>query len=385
MLLEFSMKNFKNFNDGAMIFSLADNAKYNFNCSAMCHNAILNTAMIYGKNGSGKTNLGLGLYDIVLNLTNRSIPLGYDYTQSKNVMAKKDALISFSYKFKFDDHTLRYTYLRDTNRYSLVKEVLEVDGEEVAICSDRIAKIVHMEDPCYTGKICLKPKQSMINYIKENLPDNIDTPPIKDQVFKKFVKFVEGMYYFNFAKAEFDYEFTKNFAALAADEGWLDKYEKFLCQMTNIRFNLSIGEIDGNYYIFNKYGNKQVQLFDIGFNGLEQLTWLYLWKTRLNNTFDNVSFLYIDDFADSFDDDVAINVLNYLSTQRTPLTEKNQLILASHNTTLMSKDSLLNPNAYYVVEDGLVDSIVDLSDKEITREDDIEKLYKCCMFERSKI
>ena len=70
MLKEFKVKGFKNFNE-EIIFELGDCNNYEFNKSAI-KNGISKTALIYGKNGSGKSNLGYAIFDIVSHLTDKN-------------------------------------------------------------------------------------------------------------------------------------------------------------------------------------------------------------------------------------------------------------------------------------------------------------------------
>ena len=64
MLLEFKTKNFKNFQK-EFHFKLCDAASYDYNTDVI-KDGVVNTAMVYGRNGSGKTNLGLAIFDIIL-------------------------------------------------------------------------------------------------------------------------------------------------------------------------------------------------------------------------------------------------------------------------------------------------------------------------------
>lgn len=66
MLQKFKVKGFKNFASQIEFDLTAGN--YSFNDSIVKNN-ILTTAVIYGDNASGKSNLGLAIMDIITHLT----------------------------------------------------------------------------------------------------------------------------------------------------------------------------------------------------------------------------------------------------------------------------------------------------------------------------
>ena len=71
MLRKFSVKNYKNFKDEIAIdFTAVRDYKFSTDCIS---DGLLSKLIIVGKNGSGKSNLGYALFDIVYTLTdNRS-------------------------------------------------------------------------------------------------------------------------------------------------------------------------------------------------------------------------------------------------------------------------------------------------------------------------
>ena len=67
MLKKFSVTNFKNYKKKT-VFDLGKPANYNFNAEVI-NNGVVTKGVIYGINGSGKSNLALALFDIVLHLS----------------------------------------------------------------------------------------------------------------------------------------------------------------------------------------------------------------------------------------------------------------------------------------------------------------------------
>ena len=75
MLKRFEVENFKGFKD-RLVFNL-ESREYEFNKNLIVNN-IVNKAIVYGKNGIGKSNLGIALFDIVLHLTDKErMPIKY--------------------------------------------------------------------------------------------------------------------------------------------------------------------------------------------------------------------------------------------------------------------------------------------------------------------
>ena len=68
MLKKFEVQNFKGFKE-KLVFDLAAR-DYVFN-KTLIQNNIVNKAIVYGKNGVGKSCLGIALFDIVSHLTDK--------------------------------------------------------------------------------------------------------------------------------------------------------------------------------------------------------------------------------------------------------------------------------------------------------------------------
>ena len=105
MLKRFTLKNYKNFKDEITI-DFENIAGYQFNTD--CHSdGVIGKMLIYGRNATGKTNVGKALLNIALTMfgiiryTGNGILLNAD--------SKEDAA-TFQYEFQFDDTELSYKY-----------------------------------------------------------------------------------------------------------------------------------------------------------------------------------------------------------------------------------------------------------------------------------
>ncbi|HHQ4645904.1 TPA: hypothetical protein ACSP3W_004250, partial [Aeromonas veronii] len=85
MLKCVEVSNFKGFNDKVK-FSLEQSKNYEFNSNNIV-NGVVNKGIIYGKNGAGKSNLGLAIFDIVTNITDKTVA-NYYYGSYLNAESK---------------------------------------------------------------------------------------------------------------------------------------------------------------------------------------------------------------------------------------------------------------------------------------------------------
>ena len=83
MISKFIVKNFKGF-DSSIIQDFSTN-NYSFNQS-LIKNGLVNKAILYGKNGIGKSSLGIALFDITEHLIDKQ-KIGSIYVQNyKNLI-----------------------------------------------------------------------------------------------------------------------------------------------------------------------------------------------------------------------------------------------------------------------------------------------------------
>ena len=104
MLKKFEVQNFKGFKE-KLVFDLAAR-DYAFN-KTLVQNDIVNKAIVYGKNGVGKSCLGIALFDIVSHLTDKErMPSKYLVNYLNLESNKKVA--TFKYYFQFVEDEIDY-------------------------------------------------------------------------------------------------------------------------------------------------------------------------------------------------------------------------------------------------------------------------------------
>ena len=108
VLSRFKVKNFKQFNELCLDFS--DVRDYSFNKKCLTKNGrLLKTILVYGPNASGKSNLGLAIFDIVQHLVDKfTSQRAYQYYLNADHPEKA---AEFEYVFKFSRYTITYGHL----------------------------------------------------------------------------------------------------------------------------------------------------------------------------------------------------------------------------------------------------------------------------------
>ena len=128
MLKKFVLSNFKNFRDEIKI-DFEDIAGYQFSTDCISDN-IITKMLIYGKNATGKTNLGRALVDIAFLMIVE--PVYIENSMILNADSSED-YAKFSYTFGFGDDEIIYQYTRFSNR-ELRDEELIINGISVFKC-----------------------------------------------------------------------------------------------------------------------------------------------------------------------------------------------------------------------------------------------------------
>ena len=124
MLKKFEVKGFKNFNQNIEL-NFSDVRDYKFN-EWCIQDDLLNKIIIYGKNASGKSNIGLALFDITTHLTDKNITPGvYDYYLNAD---EETEYAEFHYIFKLESGEVDYLY-RKNDIKNLLYERISIDGE----------------------------------------------------------------------------------------------------------------------------------------------------------------------------------------------------------------------------------------------------------------
>lgn len=373
MLKRFAVENFKAFSS-RLEFDLGNPDNYAFNPQAInTEENIVSKALIYGFNGCGKSVLGLALLDITTHLTDRN-KVASDYVPYLNLDFSTSKVCSalFEYEFIFTGSVLLYKY-RKTNMDELIEECLLIDGNEV-IRYDYLKE---------TGKVSLAGAETLklppvsgqpnpISRVKYVSSNTILNPNHENEVFRKFINFVENMLMF-YSLGMNRYMGFRNggekIDAAIIKAGRVGDFESFLHE-AKIEMHLEAGERNGEDELFVKYGDKRVSFYTIASTGTKSLALFYYWYMQM----ERASFVYMDEFDAFYHFELAESIVKKLKEFT-----NTQIVMTTHNTDLLSNE-LLRPDCYYWLDSGTIRPLNELTEKELRLAHNLQKMYKAGAF-----
>lgn len=369
MLKKFSVTNFKNFKT-RITFELGRPANYEFN-SEIVQNNTITKGIIYGINGSGKSNLALAIFDIVLHLTDKEKSIDKYYPYLNLDSNKKEA--DFEYVFEFEGSELIYQYSK-TDPLSLVNEKVIIDGQEV-INFDYLRKSGYTNLSGAENLLLLSPmsnesdKLSRVKYIKNNAILN----ETKDnKVFLAFTSFVDNMLMF-YSLDEKRYQGlcvgAESFTQGIVREGKIEEFELFLKEK-QVDYNLVAVEVYGQKELCCKFNNSVVPFYTVASTGTKSLALFYYWYLKMSKA----SFVFVDEYDAFYHFELSQDLVKLVKQL-----SDTQVFFTTHNTDLLSNE-LLRPDAYFEIENNKISSFDKKTEKELRFAHNIQKMYKAGAF-----
>ncbi len=376
MLKKFTVRNYRQFNEPLEFDLTAGNYAFNPDCT---HNGLVKLALIYGKNGTGKTNLGWAIFDLVSHLTdNKFKPWSYDCL---NAFSEID-IAEFEFHFVFFTNNkpanviYKYQKAYGYPNGTLLYEKLTIDNE--IIIEYQVGKDIYSTLNGFQtlADKSLNPEQNLsaVKYLYKNIKINDNN--FNDIIFKKFFDFCNKITHFRGLPIEtsgyshIGYDNTANIGDKILKGNKLKDLEKFLFD-NGLKFNLV--EIDnGGKRIGVLIGNKEFPLFDIASSGTRNLVIFYYWlQETINN---QIPLLFIDEFDCSYHFELSEKIVEKL--KELPNT---QVILTTHNTNLLSNE-LIRPDCGFIIDGKKIKSLNNLTEKELREVHNLEKLYQAGHF-----
>lgn len=361
MLKKFEVENYKGFSE-RLVWNLQA-GEYPFN-EVLVKNGIVNKAIVYGKNGVGKTSLGLALFDITLHLTDKK-RLDEKYLLNYKNLDHVGSPVSFTYVFQFDDNEVIYEYQKN-NPDDLVSEKLTVNGNLMVdydySTPDRQFVSVEVKDGL---SIKLQDnKLSVLKYIYRNRP-TAAVPALTS-----LIEFCENMLWYRTLSDGNAYAGFSNGGANMVEvlyrSGRVKEFQSFLNE-NGIDYDLRFVPVNGTQILMVVFKDGMTPFTSIASTGTMALFLFFTWKIM---AFKQVSLLFIDEF-DAFlhyeASEVIIKTLNKMTDF--------QSVLTSHNTSLMN-NRLTRPDCCYIMTTNKVSSLDRATDRELREGHNLEKLYR---------
>lgn len=360
MLAKFSVKNFRGFADKIEL-DLTRHSNYNYNLYAIKDDIIKN-GIVYGPNGSGKTNFSLAIFDIVNHLSQKwKKP---DYYVNFTYAGDPNLKVEFEYAFRFDGQMVEYSYSKDY--HGLLKtEAMVVDGKQVFKRAEGKFEIDNESFPIEKS-------------IRRNLADNANNIPIvnflltsfplaRDHYLIRLQQFVNGMLWFR--SLGFNEFIGLETSAFQLDEyiirnKLIDDFRRFLLNVSGQSFEFAQPKA-GEKVLFCIIDKKRIPLMAIWSSGTQALELLYFWMHRMGKA----TFVFIDEFDAFYHFKLSFEVCKIL------FNKDCQVFTSSHNTYLMTND-LLRPDCNFILNENKIKSLVDCTEKELRFGHNIEKMFR---------
>jgi AAA15 family ATPase/GTPase len=367
MLNKFEVKGFKNFKD-RFILDLSKKKNYEFN-THLLYNDTIRSGVIFGKNSSGKSNLGLALFDIINHLTDDKRKTMADTKPFLNLNSS-NKIAEFKYTFKFDDTILEYEYYK-SDEESLVSEKVIIDGKE----------IIYYDFETMEGYSKLQGTENLntnletnnLSFLKYIINNSILEDTKENQVFKKMFTFVNSMLLFYSLNGNRFFGFTKNIESISdgiVRKEKLKDFEKFLNDL-EIPCQLIAKEIDGEYIIYNQFEFGETNFYRTASTGTKALALFYYWLISSNDA----SFIFMDEFDAYYHYELAETISKYIIKER----PNAQIFFTSHNTNLMSNE-LFRPDCLFIIQCSQIKPMSSLIDKELRYAHNLQKMYRAGAF-----
>lgn len=367
MLKKFSVKNYRQFNE-ILEFDLTAN-NYSFNPECIKQN-LVKLALIYGENGTGKTNLGWALFDIVSHLTDNN-----SHIETNNYLNafSKEKYAEFKFEFRFSDRyqkikTLIYEYQKNENSV-LISEKIIINNNVVLNYNLNQPLITTLSGAENLNKN-INPSQNLsaVKYIYNNT--SLDKRNQDNVIFIKFIEFINHILYFRsvFEGKVFSGYKTglSNIEQDIIKNKNLKNFEQFLSDF-GLNFQLVSVKQLNKQTIGVKMGTQVLPFFEIISTGTLSLTYFYYWWQSIKDN--QIPLLFIDEFDCSYHFSLSEKIIEKL--KKLPNT---QVILTTHNTNLLSNE-LIRPDCGFVIDGSTIKSLNQATERELRQIHNLEKMY----------
>lgn len=358
MLKRFEVENFMGFRERLVFDWTARDYAFN---PGLVADGIVQKTLLYGKNGSGKSSLGLAMFDVISHLTDKQ-PMrmhGRIFQHCGNL----DADVSFRHVLHFDEGEAEYDYAKN-GAGGLVRERLAFDGREVVRWNygDRNDQWFDRSEFGDLKVDLLDNKLSIVKYLHRNIPSN------QSPLLAAMMDFFDRMLWFRKVDTGNEYAgYTNGVSQLA--EGLfvhrkLEDFQAFLKE-NGLDYELEFRFVNGSPELFAKFGKTSVPFPAVASAGTAALYLFYFWSL----VFGRVSLLFIDEFDAFFHYESAEAVVRRLNE-----VEGMQVALTSHNVHLM-QNRLTRPDCCFILSRGRAVPLCDATEREIREAHNLEKMY----------
>lgn len=379
MLKRFTVKNYKNFQKEVCL-DLEKTAGYQFSTDCIT-DGLISKMLIYGKNATGKTNLGRAVMNIKTMLLDAVSSV--ETEAFLNADSEEDAAV-FSYIFDYNGRELVYRYAK-FSEYRLKWEKLEINGTLIFECDFLEGKLAfpHLEEvEAETANVeryrqALEPvdgEQHLLSFLRW-LVSNMALKD--DSILIKLLNYVRDMTMVTVGNALTQFRkgiMTNIFFKRLEQENSLKNLEEFFNVM-GINCRLVLKKLpDGQRELYFSH-KKLVPFFENASSGTLALLDIY---RKIITAIEKSSFVYMDEFDAFYHYEMAENLVRFFKKKY----PRSQIIMTSHNTNLMT-NRLMRPDCLFILSgEGTLTALCDATEREMREGHNLEKMYISGEFER---
>ena len=339
--------------------------------------------LIYGRNATGKTNLGKALMDI------QRLLFGLRRLREDRSFLNADSVEEtavFSYEFIFDGQKVVYRYGRCSDT-TLKWEKLEINDELIFSC-DFSARQFNFDNLSYIKVETANTERYRLSLDEEESDDGdeIELPFMrwlvnnvaleKNSVLLKMFNYVRRMVFISAGNHIWPRQsktYDTFFEKLEERKG-LQEIEQFFNEM-GIECQLILRKLPDGQRELYFYHERLVPFFETASSGTLALFDLY---RRLVAPMREASFIYLDEFDAFYHYEMAENVIRFFKKRYS----KCQIILTSHNTNLMT-NRLMRPDCLFILSSfGTLTALCNATERELREGHNLEKMYISGEFEK---
>lgn len=380
MLKKFQVTNYKNFKD-TLIVDFGKVGGYQFSTDCVT-NKTISKLFIFGRNSTGKTNLGYAIYDITSCLNDTPF-LRRQNKYFLNADSEKD-FAEFVYTFQFDDDEIVYRYEK-YNDENLKVEEMYLNGKHVFTCDFASNKLVFVDLAAVSAETVMTDRyiEALESNTTEEAENNKPIPFFRwltanaalpsGSVLLKLYNYVRRMRIAPANQIGIGPVTSKFFFDSLEDEEALRDFEAFL-NIMGVECELVCKKLpDGQNELYFKH-KTLIPFMNTASSGTLALTTLY----RRLQTMKLASFVYLDEFDALYHYEMAENVVRYIKHAY----PNCQAVFTTHNTNLMSTH-LLRPDCVCILSrSGVLTPLCDATPRELREGHNLEKMFISGEFSR---
>ena len=371
MLKKFEIKNFKNFKE-KIVMDFGKVGGYQFNPECISHDT-LGKMLIYGKNATGKTNLGRAIIDIKRVLV---FPMAIEESSFLNADST-DEYAEFNYYFQFGADKVQYLY-RKKNADFLSYEEMHINeelyftnyitdnglvfcpGAELEAQATNFQRYIEAyQESDETGQGRAIP---FLRWLINNTALTDESPVMK------LYNYAKGMTFITLSprKSLTLRRPSADFFEFLEKEGNLKDFESFL-NIMGVSCKLELQKLpDDTIELYFKHKRK-VNFLQTASSGTIALLNIY----RMLQSFKEITFMYLDEFDAFYHYEMSENMIAFFKAKY----PDTQIIMTTHNTNLIT-NRIMRPDCLFILSTlGTLTPFCDATERELREGHNLEKLY----------